>query len=65
MLEHVVGHHPSRPYQLWVGEVGPSKRGTSLHFTMCICSNKRCEGATKMRDATAILLGEVVKLLAQ
>ena len=65
VLEHVVRHHASRPYQLGVGEVGPSKRGTSLHLTMCVCSNKHRERATKKRDAKAILLGEVVNFQAQ
>lgn len=53
VLEHVVRHHASRPYQLGVGEVGPDKRGTSLDFTMCICSTSSREGATEKREFNA------------
>lgn len=50
VLEHVVRHYAGSPYQLGVGEVGSSKRGTNLHFTMCICSTKRREDVTKSSE---------------
>lgn len=43
VLEHVIGHYAGCPYQLGVGEVGPSKRGASLHFAVYICSAQHGE----------------------